>query len=154
MYPHLTAASTFMGVQKWKDLAFDDTQRTAAAISVCSLSRNGVPATRSVAGCPWRGGVGRGWPARFLFCGPLPVPPAEVGFIRLRPVNRWPNSGKPEFGRKRGRGRKSRAFLSVVTDARALANRRVRSQIEPLPRAPRALPRHSAADIRALIKPQ
>src|SRR5260221_14477107 len=36
---------------------------------------------------------------------PLPVPPAEVGFIRLRPVNMWPNSGKPEFGCKRGRGR-------------------------------------------------
>src|SRR5258706_850493 len=36
---------------------------------------------------------------------PLPVPPAEVGFIRLRPVNMWPNSGKPEFGCKRGRER-------------------------------------------------
>src|SRR5215471_4413492 len=34
---------------------------------------------------------------------PLPTPPAEVGFIRLRPANEWPNSGKPEFGRKRGR---------------------------------------------------
>src|SRR5262249_6278873 len=39
-----------------------------------------------------------------LFACPLPVPPAEVGFIRLRPVNRRPNSGRPEFGCKRGRG--------------------------------------------------
>src|SRR5262249_45026434 len=35
---------------------------------------------------------------------PLPNPPAEVGFIRLRAVNRQPNSGKPEFGCKRERG--------------------------------------------------
>src|SRR5712691_13044991 len=34
---------------------------------------------------------------------PHPNPPAEVGCFRLRPVNKWPNSGKPEFGCKRGR---------------------------------------------------
>jgi hypothetical protein len=34
---------------------------------------------------------------------PLPIPPAEVGYIRLRPIYDWPNSGKPEFGCKRVR---------------------------------------------------
>src|SRR5262249_7711632 len=54
-------------------------------------------------------GVGGGGLARVsLVACLLPVPPAEVGFIRLRPINRWPNSGKPEFGCKRGRGRRSR----------------------------------------------
>src|SRR5262249_60042276 len=51
------------------------------------------------------GGWGGGVSLPSLVACPLPVPPAEVGFIRLRPANRWPNSGKPEFGCKRGRGR-------------------------------------------------
>src|SRR5262249_56210539 len=53
----------------------------------------------------WGGGVGGGLSRRESSCMPLPIPPAEVGFIRLRPVNTWPNSGKPEFGCKRGRER-------------------------------------------------
>src|SRR5262249_57306368 len=73
----------------------------------------GVPETRwrsfpSAGLCPppgWGGGVGGGVSLPSLVACPLPVPPAEVGFIRLRPANRWPNSGKPEFGCKRGRGR-------------------------------------------------
>jgi hypothetical protein len=43
---------------------------------------------------------------------------AEVGFIRLRPVNTWPNSGKPEFGCKRGRGRRSRMFAGCCGKTR------------------------------------
>src|SRR5262249_8447334 len=37
---------------------------------------------------------------------PHPTPPlsAGVGYIQLRPVNKWPNSRKPEFGCKRGEG--------------------------------------------------
>src|SRR5713226_7000952 len=38
-----------------------------------------------------------------LRAAPHPIPPAEVGCFRLRPVNEWPNSGKPEFGCKQGR---------------------------------------------------
>ena len=54
----------------------------------------------------------------------------------------------PTLPRKRVRGRKSRPILAVVTDARPLSVSGVRGQIEPLPWL-RALPRHSAADIRA-----
>src|SRR5262249_20433953 len=39
--------------------------------------------------------------------GELPLTPplsAEVGYIQLRPVNKWPNSRKPEFGCKRAEG--------------------------------------------------
>jgi hypothetical protein len=74
-----------------------------AAISVRSLSR-------------LRGRVGEGVASTNLVVCPLPVPPAEVGFIRLRPVHTWPNSGKPEFGCKRGRGRRSR--MSLVAGCR------------------------------------
>src|SRR5215831_4278710 len=38
------------------------------------------------------------------FCHPLPNPPAEVGYIRLGRIKELPNSGIPEFGRKRRRG--------------------------------------------------
>src|SRR5712691_11394152 len=38
-----------------------------------------------------------------LRAAPHPIPPAELGCFRLRPVNEWPNSGKPEFGCKQGR---------------------------------------------------
>src|SRR5205823_14499975 len=49
----------------------------------------------------WGGGRRTG--SIFFVC-PLPNPPADVGFIRLRPVKMRPNSGKPEFGCTRARG--------------------------------------------------
>src|SRR6266446_859138 len=69
----------------------------------CSSGSDAVAACSSpppLAGEGWGGGSLR----LLRACGgPLPIPPAEVGFIRLRPLNEWPNSGKPEFGRKRER---------------------------------------------------
>src|SRR5207249_4154768 len=65
-----------------------------------------VRRTRSAPSPACGGGVGRGR-LQMLYhvdC-PLPVPPAEVGCFRLRPINKRPNSGLPEFGCKRGRGR-------------------------------------------------
>src|SRR5262249_36259134 len=114
----------------------------------------GSPRRGASRGAPGGGGLGRGGTRTlYLFACPLPIPPAEVGFIRLRPVNRWPNSGKPEFGCKRGRGRRSRPRLSVVRGApRCLAHARYLSAAcvgDRIVAAVRALPRHSAADIRA-----
>jgi hypothetical protein len=57
---------------------------------------------------------------------PLPIPPAEVGFIRLRPANEWPNSGKPEFGCERGRGphRVLRAYAGQLITGEALRGKK------------------------------
>src|SRR5262249_60140281 len=50
------------------------------ADSVCSLPRNGVPATLSVAGCPWRGGGGGGGGRTHEpCCVPPPQPPPPAG---------------------------------------------------------------------------
>src|SRR5262249_26451979 len=48
---------------------------------------------------------------------PLPTPPTEVGFIRLRPVKKRPNSGKLEFGLQAGEGA-DRVCRTVITSPR------------------------------------
>jgi hypothetical protein len=95
-----------------------------AANSVCSLPGNRVPRDASRRGEPLAGEGGHDC-TLYLFVCPLPSPPAEVGCFRLRPVNKWPNSGKPEFGCKRGRGRTEFAALlsyQRVTCRRIIAN--------------------------------
>src|SRR5262249_62083832 len=58
-----------------------------AADSVCPLPCNGVPATLSVAGCPWRGRVGEGVARTHEPCcvAPPPPPPPPRGGGGARP---------------------------------------------------------------------
>src|SRR5262249_44674847 len=82
--------------------------RRCAYLAISMKRTMRQPHARSAPSPACGGGVGRGGEGvsvrKSCVCS-LPVPPAEVGYIRLRPVNEWPNSGRPEFGCKRERGR-------------------------------------------------
>jgi len=58
------------------------------ADSVCPLPRDGVPATLSVAGCPWRGRVGEGVarPPKSLSHAPSLSLPRKRGRVRTEPA--------------------------------------------------------------------